>query len=244
MGAPLDQAAVDAQIQAALNVQQANQQAAIDAAVAAAIAAMPQPQGAAQAAQQANQQAAIDAAVAAAIAALPQPQGAAPNPIAFALAPGGNNGLIDYQSRGGSKIQETAHAPLPSTFDLSTEKLNNFLEEVSDRSGPGGYSDILDVPIDAIGDPLGPTENLCKGYAKVSVEQAVDWAQTYTGQQVRGAQDDYNLYQGLRASLTEEAKTNLLQFSNIYTVNNNKSGIVYLRIIVRESHIDTAYSST
>jgi len=60
---------------------------------------------------------------------------------------------------------------------------------------------------------------------------------------VRGAQDDYNLYQGLRASLTEEAKTTLLQFSNIYTVNGHKSGIVFLRIIVRESHIDTAYTS-
>jgi len=232
-------ARIAAAIQAERTAQQATQQAAIDAAVAAALAGQPQPP------PQVAQQAAIDAAVAAALAGQAPPP---PPAVTFALAAGSNGQLIDYKSREGQKIAEGAKASLKPDFNLKDDDLHVFVTSVFDRGEEYGYNrddGILDVPNTA-----GEKGNICIAYSMRTVAEVRAHAESYAFQQTRKAQDSVNLYQCLMNSLTPDAKATILQFQDEYTLvdpadskRKLKSGALLFRIMVRESHIDTKFTS-
>lgn len=203
--------------------------------------------------EQANQQAAIDAAVAAAVAQLqqqnpPQPQQPnPPQPAAFTVVPGANNQVLDYTSREGLKVAKGAVKPLKMSYDLDPKNLQRFTSLVYDKGELYGYNlagGILQVP-----DAGGQIVNVCNGYAMRSVAEVRAHAQTYVFTETRPAQGSANLYHSLMNSLTDEAQAIILQFQSEYTLEEAatqrvaKSGTVLYRIIVRESHIDTAFTS-
>jgi hypothetical protein len=75
----------------------------------------------------------------------------------------------------------------------------------------------------------------------LTLEQVVASELQYIEGQSLFAQDTYMLYKCLMASLTSKAKKKILIWSNQYKIRENKisSGVALLKIIIRESHLDT-----
>lgn len=213
-------------------------QAAIDAAVAAGVQ-----QANAQVLQLQNDLATLQAAQAQAAGG----GGGAPAG-AFSLLPAANGQVIDYSTREGQRIGSDARKPFPTAFSLSADHLYQFTSLVHDSGDIYGYNrmgGILVVP-----NAVGETVNISVGYSMRSVAEVRAHAMTYVFTQTREAQDSQNLYGNLIGSLTQEAQAKILQFMEEYTIadpNNPmakvKVGALLLRIIVRESHIDTAFTS-
>ena len=62
----------------------------------------------------------------------------------------------------------------------------------------------------------------------------------------RLAQDTYMLYKCLMASIHNEAKKKVSIWSNQYRIGEDEqvSGVVLLKVIIRESHLDTNNATT
>ena len=159
-------------------------------------------------------------------------------PVNFALAPAlVEDGVIDYSTRTGAKLYETAVEALNIEFDCQPGNLKVFLEKVKNRAMATGWNDILNVPTD-LAEP-DQTINLISEYGLLSLEQVRAHAETYVNAAVRAAQDSFQLYMCLMKTLTKEAQAKIMLHASEYTINGNVSGTCLLKIIIRESHIDT-----
>jgi hypothetical protein len=104
----------------------------------------------------------------------------------------------------------------------------------------GWSSTILNIVIDA-DEPTEREENLIDNYGTLTLEQVVVSELQYIEEEGREAQDTYMLYKCLMASLTNEAKKKVSIWSSQYRIGENKmcSGVALLKVIIRESHLDT-----
>jgi hypothetical protein len=84
-------------------------------------------------------------------------------------------------------------------------------------------------------------ENLIDNYGTISLEQVVESELQYINEQGRDAQNTYMLYKCLMSSLTNNAKKRISLWSEQYRIGDNDlcSGVALLKIIIRESHLDT-----
>jgi len=102
---------------------------------------------------------------------------------------------------------------------------------------------ILRIPLTEEGDEEDDLEeeNLLESYGSITLEQIVRSELRYIENQERKAQYTYMLYRCLMASLTAEAKKKVMIWSDQYHVGDNRmsSGVALLKIIIRESHLDT-----
>jgi len=192
-----------------------------------------QPQGAAQV-PQAGQVAAIAAPAAQAAPAAPAPR------AIFALAPGlTENGVLDYSTPAGAKIYRAATLRLQEdSFSCEPQGLKVFLAALADRSMVNGWEPILDIPADALA-PNANLRNLIQQFGQITLQEVRNHAALYTQQEQRAAQDSMQLYQCLMASITKEAKAKVMIWRDEYMVLGTPSGACLLKIIIRESHIDT-----
>jgi hypothetical protein len=89
-------------------------------------------------------------------------------------------------------------------------------------------------------------ENFINIYGTLTLEQVIASELQYIDGESRYAQDTYMLYKCLMALLTSEAKKKVLIWSNQYKIGENKtsSGVALLKIIIRESHLDTKQQQT
>jgi hypothetical protein len=210
---------------------------AINAAIAAAAV---QAGGLASMTQAQIEQAVEDAVTATATAAAAAAAAAAP---AFSLLPGDVTSVIDYTTSEGCKYGKAAQASLSIKYDLKTENLPVFLGLVNDTGMKVGWHATLEVPTD-LADAHNPDKlvNICTHFGAISIEQCIAWEKTYLKQPLRAAQDTANLYQCLIATLTADALKIIMQYESEYTVEGKKSGLVLLKVIIRESHIDTGFT--
>ena len=240
---------------------QAQIQALIDAAVQQAAANLQQQLAAAQndlvnAQNQINILNATAAAAAAANAAAPaqpvQPV-AAPAVVTFAYTPGTTGQaatLIDYSTTSGAKIQRAAIEKLPVVHDLDKAHLYDFLESLRSRAIACNWYGTL-FRINQDGEALNPINN----YGILKKESVDTKVRTYMFHNTREAQDDYNLFCCLEASLSTEARATLYAESDQYTYKANevlniaagvdpneqqRSGLMYLWTIVNRTTAMTA----
>jgi hypothetical protein len=228
---------------------QAAVQALIDAAVLAAQQRLQQQLTAAQndLVNAQNQIAILNANAAAAAGNAPPAQPAA-TPVAFAYSPGtaGNvASLIDYTTTSGAKIQRTATEKLSVEHNLDKENLYDFLEALRSRAiACNWYGTILQIPQD--GQNLNPIEN----YGVLTKEAVDRKVKTFIFHNTREAQDDYNLFACLEASLSKEAKATLYAESSMYTytasdvpgaapgvtpTEKQRSGLMYLWTLINRT---------
>lgn len=192
-------------------------------------------------------QAAIDAAVQAALAAqaaAPPVQVQPPQPVAtvFALSPAlvNNVALIDYSTTQGAKLYKSAIETLRSEkFDLDTKSLKAFLGSLKDRSRAMGWQVILEIPADAAQDVNVGLRSLLTQYGQISLDQIRAHAEIYINARSRAAQESMLLYECLMNSLSKAGINKVSVWENDYTVNGLPSGPMLLKVILRESHIDT-----
>ena len=161
----------------------------------------------------------------------------------FALTPASANpGIIDYTTVAGRKMSDNATKKLTSElFDCVPENLFSFLKALKDRardndwSGGQGILDILRDPTD----PTSATDDLLELYGNITLENIKKFEETYIGNHCRSAQDTYNLYSCLMKSISEEGKAKVLIWEAEYTVGTKVSGCLLLKVIIRESHLDS-----
>lgn len=171
----------------------------------------------------------------------------------FSPTPGQlERGVIDWNSKRGKKIYETASRSLfdeGEKFDCSSDKLKTLLEKLDDRAHTfywqGRKDTILEIPKD-----LKKTKkkhiNLLKGFARLSYEHLYKYEKNYISRPVRQAQDTAMLYDCLMNSLSTVGIEKIQNYKKEYYLgpfdkdgDTWKSGILLLKIIIRESYIDS-----
>jgi hypothetical protein len=156
------------------------------------------------------------------------------------LAPGlTEDGILDYSTPAGAKIYRAATQPLQEeSFNCEPQGLKVFLASLADRALVNGWDPILDIPEDAR-DPDNDLRNLIHQFGQITLEQVQEHGALYHGEEQRAAQDSMQLYQCLMASLSKEAKAKVMVWRDEYMIVGYPSGPCLLKIIIRESHIDT-----
>ena len=155
---------------------------------------------------------------------------------AFARAPGQNNSgdILDYSQDAANKLYKSATAPLVSLHDLSAGNLRDFLQLLEQRVDVYDWNTITEIENDD-----GTFVNLLKQYGNVTLAQVRKDAKQYEGRPNRASQDSQMLADCILNSLTSDARNTVTLYANEYTVQKVKSGACMLKVVIRESHIDT-----
>ena len=163
---------------------------------------------------------------------------AAPPP--FALHPADAiQGIIDLTMREGVKLYQNATRSSADYFNCEAPGLLGFLKEVEGRASRFGWRDaILEIPND-ITNPLGGTRNLLTHYVELLLDHLREWETTHIHGISRAAQDTAHLHLCLMNSLTQARKDKVRLWSDQFILNGRESGILLLKVIIRESHLDT-----
>ena len=162
----------------------------------------------------------------------------------FALHPADAiQGVIDLTTREGIKLYQNAtrsfYSDPTDCFNCEVLGLHGYLKEVEGRASRFGWRDaILKIPNDSM-NPLGGTKNLLTHYGELSLEPLRAWETTYLHGISRAAQDMAHLHLCLMNSLTQAGKEKVRLWSDQFILNGRESGILLLKIIIRESHLDT-----
>lgn len=163
----------------------------------------------------------------------PPPQ--VPNPQAiFALTPSGIvQGFIDYSTREGQRLYETAKAPLEDKFDCKPELLRQFVESFRKRAISADWLPTLQVPVN------GFNHDLTEHYGLLTFDQIRAHAISYINTETRNFQNAYQIYECLYATLTQEARTKVSTRFNDYNVGNKPDGLLYFKAIIATAQVDT-----
>lgn len=161
----------------------------------------------------------------------------------FSLTPGLSSGanVIDYGDATAQRQFKEACKSLNNKFDCGPADMVRFLRELQDRAQISGWMDILEVPPN-LALPI-ETVLVTQAYGQISLQQVRDHAATYVTVQNRAAQDSMQLYICVMNSLTKEGYDLVKSHAVDYTVRGVESGVACLKVIIRESHIDTNSTS-
>ena len=177
--------------------------------------------------------------------------------MAFALTPGaGLAGVIDYSTAEGRKFYSIATRPLDpdNRYDATPEGLLPFLKELNRKATEynwNAYDDtvnwegqgILTIP-DNVNDNNCDSKPLLNDYGQISLEKVREYSALLIDQQTRDAQDIRQLYTLIMNSLSPEGRDKVMVWEKDFTVNNMPCGISLLKVLIRESHIDTNATSS
>lgn len=178
--------------------------------------------------QLANQQADLQALI--------QAQQPAAGPFALTPAQARQN-VIDLSSSSGIKLHKQIVTPLTTPFDGASHKLSAFLAAVSERANACNWTQTL-LQISDQGAP--PTNrSLIAQHRMLSLENVHAHAATYVGQPTRQAQDASWMYEFLRDSLTEAARTRVALRSEQFIVQGANDGPSYLKTILSTFYVET-----
>lgn len=191
--------------------------------------------------QQLAQQAAQIQAQAAQIAAVLQQQQQAPpvQPGPFALTPAqAQQNVIDLTTAAGIKLHKQIVTPLATPFSGSVDKLMPFLAAVSDRAASSNWNaGLLQVSNQDATNPI--QHNLITQHRMLTLANVRAHAAQYVGQQTRMAQDSAWMYEFLRESLTEDARTRVSLLRDSYVVQGTPDGPCYLKVILTTFFVET-----
>jgi len=152
----------------------------------------------------------------------------------FALTPArAVQGLIDYTTRHGQRLYESATQPLETKFDCKPDKLRLFVDTFRKRANSANWTATLQVPLN------GQTYDITDNYGFLTYDQIRAHAMTYIGTQTRNYQNAYQIYECLFATLTDDARTKVATRHNEYTVHDQPDGLLYFKAIIATAQVDT-----
>ena len=99
---------------------------------------------------------------------------------------------------------------------------------------------ILDIP-DLDDPPI--THDLLKLYGSILLKEVFEHSNTYSKTHTYQAQNSVVLAEAIQESLTEEGSNKIDLIKHSYIEDNIAMGTVLFRIIIQESHVDTATST-
>ena len=153
----------------------------------------------------------------------------------FALSPARVNAdqFIDYSTSAGAKIFNKATAPLDYVFDVEEGSVQTFIETLMDRSTMFGWNEPNSSVITV------NNVNLLTEHGTLSVEEVRTEVLTYVDTESRRAQNSYQMYACIMASLTDEGRTKILTEAERYTTNQIKSGPLLFKVLMTKAAVDT-----
>ena len=172
-----------------------------------------------------------------------------PNEVPFALTPGQMTaGILDYSTGDGRKVYFKATAALlKEPYLAQADQLTNFLNAIDDRAREYGWhgsqGGILDVPKDP-SNPEGGYDDILSRHGTISLERVRQAEAAYIGNPVRAAQDTTMLYYAIINSLSLSARSKVMIWRDQFTVQGRRSGVALLKVLIRESHLDTNATTT
>ena len=158
-------------------------------------------------------------------------------------------GTLDFSRTETRKYYAKATEKLDSEelYDCTPGNMFHFLKLIKQRANEYGWDEedlgIMWIPED-VDDANSKLHYLPTEYGRISMEQITRFEKSYLGLQTRAAQDSYMLYKCLISSLSKEARMKIETWEEDYLIRNNEgtivpSGNLLLKVIIRESHIDT-----
>ena len=136
----------------------------------------------------------------------------------------------------GSKVFKNGALPLTTAIDCEPNNLNSVLAAIEERAVLFGWLDtVLNIECN-----VGEYKDLLTQHGEISLPQVKSHVLTYINRNVRAAQDSMMLYSCITNTLTQEARKKLYLYKKEYYINNRTpSGALLLKVLIRESHIDT-----
>ena len=167
----------------------------------------------------------------------------------FALTPGHiTQGVLDYSMSEGRKIYYKAVQPLlDEPYLAQPDQLGNFLNAVDDRAREYGWhgsvGGILHIPEDP--DKLiTKYDDFIARHGIVSLTRVRQAEEAYIDTPSRAAQDTTMLYYAIINSLSSSARNKIMIWRDQFTIGKNRSGVALLKVLIRESHLDTNATTT
>jgi hypothetical protein len=171
-----------------------------------------------------------------------------PQPVQFALTPAqAVTGIIDFYGREGQRIYSSATKTLEEErYDCLPDGFYQFIATLKMRASEYAWDDpndgVLMIPTD-YRHRATPMTHMLDEYGTLDILKLRGYETTYIAQATRRAQDNRLLFQCLMNSISKEGKKKLLIWEKEYTVKvggkDFKSGILFLKVVIRESHLDT-----
>jgi hypothetical protein len=150
-------------------------------------------------------------------------------------------GVIDFTTSEGRKLYNSATYKLDEDpYDCQPDRLYHFLANLHTRAQEYGWNDPIGGRIPLKADDINSDHiYLVDNCGQIPLSSIREFEETYISQPVRPAQDAFMLFKCLMNSIPKEGKNKILIWRQQYTVDEFSSGIVLLKIIIRESHLDT-----
>jgi hypothetical protein len=161
-----------------------------------------------------------------------------------------SRGIIDYTTKAGATLYRSATQKVSEElYDCTPEGFYQFIQKIKSRAEEFGWTEtgrILYCPIDDT--PGAEKVNLLDEFGQVTLSTITTHEATVINTQTREAQDDRLLYECLGNSLSADGEKKILLHRDEYVIEPNPplpdgkklpSGLCFLKIIIRESHLDT-----
>ena len=123
-------------------------------------------------------------------------------------------------------------------FACEPGQLCNIISGIRARGSIMGWKEILQIATDATR-PHDDLRVLSMNFGEITMHEIKAHAYTYIAGQNRAAQDNAQMYHCLLNSLTVEGQAKVAIWEDDYMVRGEGSGPLLLKIIIRESDIDT-----
>ena len=166
--------------------------------------------------------------------------------FSFALNPAKAMGgdIINYKTKEGKKLWDTATASLSDEgFDCVPEDLFVFLKTLEERAymhdWDHGDTGIVDIPLDLDDLAGGGSVNIINGYGNIPIETVRAYEESYITEESRQAQNTLAMYQCIMNSLSKSGKAKVIINRDEYMVDWYRSGNLLLKVVIRESYLDT-----
>ena len=95
------------------------------------------------------------------------------------------------------------------------------------------------IPKDPVNNLLGDSESLVEHYGTITVERIRLFENIDLNKNCRPAQDNFILYKCLVNSISKTGKDKVTIWMDQYEVSGKPSGNLLLKLIIRESHLNT-----
>jgi hypothetical protein len=168
--------------------------------------------------------------------------------VPFHLSPAQSiTGIIDYSTPEGRKYFERSIVKLREELFDCEDDLHIFLDALKERAQEMGWDipgvGICDIPLVPL-DPDTTYVNILERHGEVTLAQVRAFEATYINQELRAAQDTYAMYRCIMNSVATPMLKKLTLWRHQYTVNTKSSGNSLLKVLVRESGLDTKTTTT
>lgn len=114
-----------------------------------------------------------------------------------------------------------------------------FLSKLRARAARMGWQHILDIPHDTNEDPEWGKRNILEIYGEITMTQITSHIKAYIHTKSRMVQDTAMMYNCIMNSLQDEVLSKVIEYEEEYKFGNMYSGVNLLKVIIRESTLDT-----